>query len=122
MAASASLESIPNRFKDDGCSYSPDSIMRNDISWVCRIHDFRYCSRTNPANSMDKKRRKRADKEMKQNMGLNLPWYVRWVRRIYYRAIRWFGAGDHSYNSCGIEVGDLCRHNMPVPLWMERRS
>lgn len=115
-------KNVPTRFVDDGCTYSPDSLMRTDISWICRIHDWRYCSRTNAPDEASPKHRRLADKELRFNMGLNLPWYVKWTRNIYYFFIRRFGNGDHSYNTCGISVGEVCRHNMPVPLWMERKA
>jgi hypothetical protein len=113
------LDEVPGRFQDNGCSMSPDSIFNTSIRWACRIHDYRYCSRAQEPGSMTDPQRKRADKELKRNLGLGLPWYSRWARWVYFTAVRLFGAGDHSFDSCDYHVGVLCRHNMPIPLWMK---
>jgi len=115
-AAFDTLKLIPGRFVDDGCSYSPDSIMRADIGWACRIHDWRGCTRAQ-SEGLRRVDRKQSNRELRKNVGLAVPWYVQWTRVVYYFAVTAFG--NPPFNSCGPEVGDLCRHNMPQPLWME---
>ena len=121
-AAAIALADIPERFVTDGCSFSPDSIMRTKIDWACQIHDWRYCTRAWPPTTLDRAWRRLADKELRANIALGLPWYVRWVRLVYYVGVRLFGPGDQSFNSCGLEDGMYRRHNMTIPLWMERQE
>ena len=117
--ANEAISSVPERFIDDGCSMAPDSIMRTSIRWACRIHDWRYCTRSHPAGALTGKARKKADLELKVNMGLGLPWYTQWARRVYYLFVKRFGGRYRAFDSCGPDAGDFCRHNMPIPLWME---
>lgn len=112
------LTSIPTDFVDDGCSASPDSICGDSIRWACRIHDWRYCTRAHRPGRMTTEYRKNADKELRTHMRLDLPWYSQWTRLIYHFFVRKFGNGDNSFDSCGPEVGEKCRHNMPQPVWM----
>jgi hypothetical protein len=117
-AARTVLNLIPKRFIDNGCSMSPDSIIRNDIRWACRIHDWRYCTRCHRPGRLGTQYRRSADKELRLNLGAGLPWYVRWVRLVYHFAVRHWGDGDNAFDSCGIAAGAFCRHNMPMPAWM----
>jgi len=118
MVASATLREIPERFTDDGCSYSPDSLFHNEIGWACRIHDYRYCSRSLGPRDFGPEARAAADLELRKNIALSFPKWLGWVRFLYWKAVRRFG-GLGLWNSCGYEVGDRCRHNMKRPLWME---
>lgn len=111
------LDEIPSRFLDDGCTFSPDSILRTHIRWCCRIHDYRYCTRANDKGDMTRKRWISSNRELYRNIGLKTVWYTRWVRKLYYFAVKKWGW--KSYDSCGPDVGEMCRHNMPIPLWME---
>jgi hypothetical protein len=116
--ASYTLTSIPERFTDDGCSYSPDSLFHSEIGWACRIHDFRYCSRSEGPTEMLPEQRMAADKELRDNLALSFPRWLGWVRFLYYRAVRRFGS-MHAWDSCGYDAGERCKHNMNRPLWME---
>jgi hypothetical protein len=109
---------IPKRFVDDGASFAPDSIGRTNLRRVFRIHDWRYCTRCHHPGELTTEWRSLADAEMKVNMNRGLPWYVRWTRWIYWWGVRKFGNRDNSFDSCGYEDGDYCRHNMPMPQWM----
>jgi hypothetical protein len=42
----------------------------------------------------------------------------RWIANIYHEFVHLF-SGIRSWDSCGPEVGELCRHNMPMPEWMQ---
>lgn len=114
----AILAGIPERFVDDGASHAPDSVGSTNLRPVFRIHDWMYCTRCHPPGTMTGEWRKKADADMKLFMGLGLPWYSRWVRRVYYWAVKKFGGRYEIFDSCGPEAGDFCRHNMPMPLWM----
>lgn len=116
-AADAEAE-IPERFQDDGCTSSPDSILRTNIRWCCRIHDWRYCTRAHGRGVLTKASRKVVDKEFRANLGLALPWYVGFVRLVYYKAVRMFGSSDKGWDTCSYGAGIYCRHNLPRPLWM----
>jgi hypothetical protein len=116
--AHRALGNIPDRFIDDGCSYSPDSMFHNEIGWACRIHDFRYCSRTEAHKDTSPEARLKADKELRANIALSFPKWLGWIRWLYYKAVRRFGS-MHAWDSCGPEDGEYCKHNMQVPLWMQ---
>jgi hypothetical protein len=118
LTASHVLSKIPERFTDDGCSYSPDSLFHSEIGWACRIHDFRYCSRTLGPRTFNADERMAADKELRANIALSFPKWLGWVRFLYYRAVRRFGSMI-AWNSCGYDAGERCKHNMNRPLWME---
>ena len=108
---------VPANFIDDGCSNSPDSLCGTNFRWACRIHDWRYCTRAQPEGTMNKQSRKAADKELRKNLAIALPWYWQPIRWVYYRAVRRFGS-LHSYNTCGPSAGNSCRHGLTPPGWM----
>jgi hypothetical protein len=108
---------IPYRFTDDGCSLSPDSIGRTSLKLACRIHDWRYCTRAHAPGELTTSWRKKADLELRQMMGHGMPWYARWTRWMYWWGVRKFGNRDTSFDSCGVDAGQFCRHNMPMPEW-----
>jgi hypothetical protein len=116
-AAEAVLEEIPDSFIDDGCSNSPDTIWGFKFRWACRIHDWRYCSRSHPAGTMHYANKLGADDELYEFIGSSLPWRWRWVRWIYLRGVH-VGGGFDAWNSCGPEDGPECRHNVELPAWM----
>jgi hypothetical protein len=120
-AAYHALNDIPDRFIDDGCSYSPDSIFHNEIGWACRIHDYRYCSRSMGPRDMEPHLRLAADKELRANIALSVPKWLGWIRWLYYRAVRHFGS-QTSWDSCGYDAGVRCRHNLLRPRWMDRQE
>lgn len=117
LTAESVLEKIPARFKDDGCSSSPDSLFGFEFRWACRIHDWRYCTRCHRAGSMTQAARRRGDEELGGNIRSTLPWRWRWVRWIYQTVVRRHG-GTSAFDSCGPVVGKVCRHNMSPPSWM----
>ena len=126
------LAEIPQDFKDDGCSNSPDGFLmvvskRRGLRWLkrfarsfkpyCRLHDARYCSRVNPAGTMNQRARTFADKELGRNIRGVLPFSLQWLGWGYFRATSEFG-GRRAWNSCGPASGERCRHNLPMPQWM----
>jgi hypothetical protein len=111
------LPKIPPDFVDSGCSNAPDSIFGRPIAWACRIHDWRYCTRAHPAGAMTQRWRQDADRELGANVRGSLPFALRWVGWVYWRATHRFG-GDDAFDSCGPEVGERCRHNLARPAWM----
>lgn len=114
------LDRIPARFQDSTVTYSPDSIMRNGLGWMCRIYDWRLCSRCHAQDAMpiDKKIHY---VELKEHIGLKTPWYRYWSRLLYWKLRRVVKPkAEKAYDACGYSAGHLCRHNMPIPLWMER--
>jgi hypothetical protein len=117
-AAVGILAALPAAFKDDGCSNSPDSLFGFNFKWACRIHDSRFCSRSNLAGSMNQSARRRADRELRKFIRQSLPWRWRWVSWVYYGFVRHYG-GRAAYNSCGADAGKKCRHNLVQPRWMK---
>ena len=111
------LKKIPKRFVDDGCTSSPDRIFGFDLSWICRIHDWRYCTRCHVPGTMDTHRRNVADCELRELMRATLPLRWRWVGWAYWLVV-WQRGGFDAWDSCGFDVGDFCRHEMPRPEWM----
>ena len=115
--AKRTLAEIPEHFRDDGCSSSPDDLFGFDFRWACRIHDWRYCTRCHPAGSMTWQRKNDADGELKENIRTSLPWRWRWVRFLYHRAV-FIGGNFGAYDTCGPEAAECCRHGMAMPGWM----
>lgn len=121
--AANQLRKIPNHFIDDGCSNSPDSWFGFDFSWACRIHDWRFCTRAQPDGEMTDERREAADLHLRQDIRASLPWRWRWIRWIYYRAVRRFG--EKAFDSCPAQFAAgvsrtqaraaVCRHGMTWP-------
>lgn len=116
-AAQAILDRIPADFRDDGCSRSPDSLFGFNFRWACRIHDWSYCTRAHQPGSMTYGWKVAADFTLRENLRSALPLRWRWVRFIYQGAVLAFG-GFGSFNSCGPEAGERCRHAMRRPPWM----
>jgi hypothetical protein len=108
------LRNIPSEFVDDGCSASPDSLFGFDFRWACRVHDWRYCSRCHPPQVMTQHGRTKADEELRRFISVSLPKRWRWVKWVYYSAVVAFG-GVKAWDCCGPEVGERCKHNMPLP-------
>lgn len=120
------LDQVPAVFTDDGCSNSPDRILRFEFRWVCRIHDWRGCTRCWPAGSRTLDEMFAGNEEIWRHMGVALPLRYRWARWIYYAILARFN-GDVAWDSCGPnprEASDeqlalgQCRHSMPMPDWM----
>ena len=116
-AAQAILARIPPHFHDDGCTRSPDSIFGFDFRWACRIHDWRYCSRAHVAGRMTYGYKVAADYELRENIESGPPWRWRWFAPIYQGAVL-FAGGWNAFDSCGIERGPVCRHDLELPDWM----
>lgn len=127
------LRNIPTQFSDDGCSNAPDGWLlilssqrglawlkrfARSFRWCCRIHDWRYCTRCHPAGSMTRGAQRYADRELGWHVRSILPFGLRWWGWLYWRATNRFG-GMSAWDSCGIRAGQFCRHNMPIPRWME---
>lgn len=115
------LRSMPRDFNTDGCSNAPDRLWYFgwwDFKWACEIHDWRYCSRCHDAGIMSVNYKDFADKELNWNLIAFLPWLLRGAGWIY-RFMTWKYGGYSAFDSCGPEAGQFCRHNMPMPRWME---
>ncbi len=105
-------------FKDDGLSFFPDWIYSRWGLWRAgRVHDWHYCSRCHPMDSMDKRARRFADRALRQHARELLPWWLNLAPLILYRGVRFGGALFHAWNSCGYDVGERCRHNIKRPVW-----
>ena len=113
VSAVLTLAGIPRGFMDDGCSNSPDEWFQFNFRWACRIHDWRYCTRCHPADEMTQTHRHAADKELAANIRASLPWRWGWLRYVYLFGV-WRYGGVNAWNSCGPEVGTMCRHGMPL--------
>lgn len=58
-----------------------------------------------------------ADKALRKHARELLPWYLNLAPIILYVGVA-VGGGFGSWDSCGPEVGDRCRHNIKQPDWM----
>lgn len=114
----ARLAKIPREFLDDGCSRSPDMILGYDLRHACRLHDFAGCTRCHAPGSLTLEAMRIANRELEDVIDSALPDASWLTQRIYGLFVRRFN-GDVAWDSCGTEAGDLCRHNMPRPEWMQ---
>ena len=105
-------------FHDNGCSNAPDAIFWWDLRWPCRIHDWRYCSRAHDPWELDQEHRAIADQELGRNVRAALPWALRWLGGLLYWRFTDLAGGRRSWDSCGPEDGERCRHNLSKPGWM----
>lgn len=110
------LAHIPDKFIDDGCSRSPDSIFGFDFRWGCRIHDHWYCTRAHPAGTMTKDWQRAGDRMLRRCVSASLPWRWRWVAKVYYAGVKWFG--HHAFDTCG-DPDEPCRHGMTFDDWAQ---
>ncbi len=106
-------------FEDDGLSGGfPDWMYaRWDLWCAGRVHDWHYCTRCHKAGSMTDEAKSYADKALRQHSRELLPWYLNLAPIILYVGVR-IGGGFGSWDSCGHEEGDRCRHNIEQPQWM----
>jgi len=106
-------------FQDDGLSGGfPDWMyQRHDLSLAGRVHDWHYCTRCHKAGSMTDAAKRFADKALRKHARELLPWYLNLAPIILYVGVA-VGGGFGSWDSCGPEVGDRCRHNIKRPQWM----
>jgi hypothetical protein len=121
------LAQIPGEFEDDGCSRSLDGTFRVSWRWVCKIHDWRGCTRAHPAGALTLDKMHEGNAELWHWMGA-LPVYVRPARWVYYAVLARVN-GDVAWDSCGPKpLGvtyarhrreGLCRHGMAMPDWMK---
>ncbi len=120
------LALVPAHFTDDGCSGGPDRMVRFDFKWVCRIHDWRGCTRAWPPGTRTLDEMQAGNAELWRLMGGALPFRYRWARWIYYAVLARFN-GDVAWDSCGVSPREAspeqmakgeCRHSMPMPPWM----
>ncbi len=106
-------------FEDDGLSGGfPDWMYKKWHLWLAgRVHDWHYCTRCHKAGSMIDKAKCFADKALRKHARELLPWYLNLAPIILYVGVR-VGGGFGSWDSCGPEEGDRCRHNIKQPQWM----
>ena len=106
-------------FKDDGLSGGfPDWMYQRWLLKLAgRVHDWQYCTRCHRAGSMTDPAKKLADKALRKHARELLPWYLNLAPIILYAGVR-VGGGFGSWDSCGPEEGDRCRHNIKQPQWM----
>lgn len=116
-ALQAALDRIPVGFRDDGCSSAPDRLFGRNLRPACRAHDWLYCTRAHPAGALDQAHRQAADRLLGRGVRALLPHGLGWIGWLTWRAVhRWGGVA--AFDSCGPEVGPVCRHNLPPPAWM----
>jgi hypothetical protein len=114
------LNFIPERFVDSTSLTSPDSAMKNSLGWMTRIYDWRLCTRAHVKGDMPMTVKPHYQ-ELKLHFRLRAPWYKYLNRIVYWKLRRWvLPEREKAYNMCGLQAGDRCRHNMPIPLWMYR--
>jgi hypothetical protein len=58
-----------------------------------------------------------ADKALRKHARELLPWWLNLAPIILYLGVR-IGGDWGSWDSCGTEEGDRCRHNIEQPQWM----
>lgn len=106
-------------FQDDGLSGSfPDWMYKRwDLTDAGRVHDWHYCTRCHAAGSMTDQAKQFADKALRKHARERLPWFLNLAPIILYLGVR-IGGGFGSWDSCGPEIGDRCRHNIKKPQWM----
>ena len=106
-------------FEDNGLSGGfPDWAYQRWSLWICgRVHDWHYCTRCHKQGSMTDSAKKFADLALRVHARKLLPWYIRLAPWILYVGVS-IGGGWGSWDSCGSEVGDRCRHNIERPQWM----
>ena len=105
-------------FKNDGLSGGfPDWMYaRWDLALADRPHAWHYCTRVHREDSMTRASKRFADRALRQHARELLPWYLNLAPLILYAGVRL--GGDSSWDSCGSEVGEQCRHNITQPVWM----
>ena len=106
-------------FVDDGLSGGfPDWMYRRYQLWISgRVHDWHYCTRCHRKGSMTDEARAFADKALRKHARELLPWWLNLAPIILYLGVR-IGGDWGSWDSCGTEEGDRCRHNIKQPQWM----
>lgn len=118
------LVEIPDEFRDDGCTWWFDSLFGYDIRHICRVHNYFYCSRTQPPGSMTPENKDKVDRELSDEISKVLPWWLDWTAGPVYRAVYMWGS--MAYDTCKPDAGERCRHNMLWPrrerasLWQSR--
>lgn len=109
-------------FRDDGLSWFPDwlyrVVLRHNITPAGRVHDWYYCTRCHRRGAMTPARRRFADRELRRHARELLPWYIRLAPLVLLLGTRL--GGWPSFDSCGYDAGERCRHNIRRPPWMAR--
>lgn len=117
-------------FKDDGLSGGfPDWVYaRHNLRLAGRVHDWHYCTRCHrplentrrdrDAGSMTWRAKGFADRALRQHARELLPWYLQIAPIVLYVGVRL--GGNSSWDSCGPDVGERCRHMIALPTWMVR--
>jgi hypothetical protein len=112
------IEQIPEEFESDGCSNSPDRWCGWDLRPYCLVHDWEHCSRCHKPEEMNHAHRVESNERLRRGLDNAIPWRWGFIKHIYYSMVNLFG-GVRSWDSCGPTVGERCRHNMPMPMWMK---
>jgi hypothetical protein len=126
---------MPPSFVDDGCSNVPDRFLiilarlrlarLYDLRPLCRIHDWRYCTRAQPQGSMSADAQRDADAQLREFMREYLPRLLDFTAGVYFRGL--LVGGPYAFDSCGPHprgctagqlAQGLCRHALPRPAWM----
>lgn len=105
-------------FRDSGLSFFPDWIFRRwSLGLAGRVHDWHYCSRCHRAGSMTWGAKGFADRALRKHARDLLPWYLNLTPLILHIGVRL--GGNSSWDSCGPDAGEWCRHNIEKPVWMQ---
>ena len=109
-------------FQNDGLSGGfPDwfyrLVLRYDIGIADRPHAWHYCTRCHPEKSMTKKMKRYGDRALRQHARELLPWFYQIAPIVLHVGVR--VGGNSSWDSCGPDVGEHCRHNIKKPVWMQ---
>lgn len=116
---------IPADFKDDGCSSLGKALERffrwrgYDLGPICRQHDWASCTRCHAPGTMTETRKVVAAWEMREAMRELLPWWYDYTAGPVYRVL---GVWPGYWDTCGPEVGNVCRHGQMMPEWMRREA
>ena len=111
------IEQVPDEFKSDGCSNSPDRWLGWDYRPYCLVHDWEHCTRCHIPEKMNNAHRMESNARLLRGLDAATPWRWGFVKHAYYSMVHLF-SGVRSWDSCDHSVGDLCRHNMAQPDWM----
>jgi hypothetical protein len=108
-------------FRDDGLSWFPDWIYRRwDLHLAGRVHDWHYCSRCHKQYALTDEKgrvaRRFADRALRVHSCALLPWWLPATPFILFYGVRL--GGPSSWDSCGDDAGEWCRHMIARPVWM----
>lgn len=112
------LLEIPRGFVDDGCTAAPDLLFGVDLAWACRIHDWCACTRAHPEGFLTLEWKLLGDQMLRGYVRESLRGHpLRFlIAATFFAGVRLFGG---SFNTCGPEAGERCRHGLARPAWMK---